>query len=766
MIDTSNGWTDGKTGRPATKLEWAKALAEGGFRVFPLHNPVFHGDGSVSCSCGDSECTHIGKHPRVSGYPEKATTDGKQIEKWWTRWPDANIGIRTGGDSRLFVIDEDGPEGKESMEHLQGELGYLPETLSVTTGREEGGRHYYFLAPEGCELHGTSGKIAPGIDTRALHNYVVAPGSVHETGKVYSWVDETVKLAELPIPWKDRLIELQGGEESRKVEKTEEVPGERTETLSKGKIPKGTRNATLTGLAGSYRQQNLSEGAALANLLEINRNGCLPPLPESEVKGIVKSVYRLYPAGQWSVSSYPYPLNDLGNARLMFDIFGEKILYCGELKSFFFWDGRRYRRCTESRIYQLAIDTSAILDQLARGIQDEALRCALQKHAKRSGSASAIRGMIDLFKNMPGTVRTPEDFNSDKGLLNLRNGTLDLRTQTLRLHDKKDLITLLAPADYDPQAECPLWQAFLDRIFSGDAGLIAYVQEKLGSCLMGGNPEQLFFIFHGEGSNGKSTLLDVIRSVLGDYSANTPVETILEKPFPSIPNDLARLAGKRLVTCTENDAGRRIAEGRIKELTGERSIMVRYMHSEFFEMDVDFKLFFSTNHRPLISDLGHGMWRRIDMIPFSVTIPEEEIDYRLGNKLVLEAPGILAWLVEGCMRWQARIEKNCQDSGKPQCVKNAIDDYKNEMDGIGSFIAERCEYEVDARSLFSATYEAYRSWCGSERIPVSKAAFSSRLKEKGYTIKAAGNSGSMTLFNLKLKDPLASSFQIEHPEGE
>jgi phage/plasmid primase, P4 family, C-terminal domain len=194
--------------------------------------------------------------------------------------------------------------------------------------------------------------------------------------------------------------------------------------------------------------------------------------------------------------------------------------------------------------------------------------------------------------------------------------------------------------------------------------------------------------------------------------------------------------------------------------------MVRYMHSEFFEMDVDFKLFFSTNHRPLISDLGHGMWRRIDMIPFSVTIPEEEIDYRLGNKLVLEAPGILAWLVEGCMRWQARIEKNCQDSGKPQCVKNAIDDYKNEMDGIGSFIAERCEYEVDARSLFSATYEIYRSWCGSERIPVSKAAFSSRLKEKGYTIKAAGNSGSMTLFNLKLKDPLESSFQIEPPEGE
>jgi putative DNA primase/helicase len=201
-------------------------------------------------------------------------------------------------------------------------------------------------------------------------------------------------------------------------------------------------------------------------------------------------------------------------------------------------------------------------------------------------------------------------------------------------------------------------------------------------------------------------------------------------------------------------AGERL---RSQGLAGEKAITVRFMHGEYFEMDIDFKLFFSTNHRPLISDLGHGMWRRIDMIPFNVTIPEAEIDYRLGNKLALEAPGILAWLVEGCMRWQARIERNSQGGGKPSSVKKAVDDYKNEIDGIGSFIADRCEDVTDARSLFSATYEAYRSWCGSERIPVSKGAFSSRLKERGYTIKAAGDNGSMTIFNLKFKDTLASS---------
>jgi putative DNA primase/helicase len=321
----------------------------------------------------------------------------------------------------------------------------------------------------------------------------------------------------------------------------------------------------------------------------------------------------------------------------------------------------------------------------------------------------------------------PDDFDKDPWLLNLLNGTLDLRSGRLRPHKPQDLITKLAPVQYDPQAKAPTWRAFLERIFAGNQSLIRFVQKTHGYALTGDAREQCLFIEHGAGSNGKSTKQNVISGILGDYACSTPAETLLTKRQEYIPNDIARLKGARFVTSIESAEGRKLNEPLIKTFTGGDRITARFLHREFFEFMPTFKIFIATNHKPMIRGGDHAIWRRIRLIPFTVTIPEGDQDKELPRKLLTEAPGILNWLIEGCLAWQR------EGLGVPDEVRTATEDYRVEMDILTAFITDCCVTGDGYRTGAAYLYGTYRGWCADNREdPLSQRAFGLALGERGF----------------------------------
>ena len=229
--------------------------------------------------------------------------------------------------------------------------------------------------------------------------------------------------------------------------------------------------------------------------------------------------------------------------------------------------------------------------------------------------------MIDVAKWLPGVAVSVGMFDRDPMLLNCSNGTLDLRNGEIRAHDPADLITKMVPVAYDPQATCPVWEAFVDRIMEGDRSKIEFLQRAVGYSLTGITSEQCLFVLHGPGANGKSTFMETIRELLADYAMHTTTSSLLQSKSSPIRNDLARLNGARCVSAVEIGMGKRLDEALVKQLTGGDQVTARFLYNEYFEYKPTFKLFIAANHKPDIQGVDHGIWRRIHLIPFNVTIP-------------------------------------------------------------------------------------------------------------------------------------------------
>ena len=321
----------------------------------------------------------------------------------------------------------------------------------------------------------------------------------------------------------------------------------------------------------------------------------------------------------------------------------------------------------------------------------------------------------------------PEQFDTDPWKLNIENGTLDLKTGELKEHEPKDYITKIAPVSYDAKATCPQWLEFLNTIFKSNVALIKFIQKAIGYSLTGLTVEQCLFIFFGSGANGKSTFDNTIRTLLGDYAQKTPMETFLVKRSDSISNDIARLQGSRFLSATEVEQGRRLAESLIKQLTGQDTVTARFLHAEFFEFVPAFKLFLSTNHKPIIRGTDHAIWRRIRLVPFEVTIPSDQQDIDLPHKLESELPGILNWALEGCKLWQS------EGLGMPEKIREAGLGYQVEMDSLASFFADRCVIEPRKLVKSSILYSEYKRWAEQEGEEIiSNRKFTARIIERGF----------------------------------
>ena len=429
-----------------------------------------------------------------------------------------------------------------------------------------------------------------------------------------------------------------------------------------------------------------------------------------------------------------YNLTDLGNARRLVHRHGRNLRYCWLWRKWLVWDGKRWVKDDTGEVYRLAKETvSSIYQEAAAAPNDEA-RKELGKHATRSEAGARIKEMVDLARSDVPVM--PDELDASPDLLNTESGTIDLRTGELREHRREDLITKIAPTTYRPDAAAPTWEAFLERVLPGE-DLRAFVQRAVGYSATGDTSEQCMFINYGGGANGKSTFQEAIAAALGDYAMRAPTEMLLAKRSDGVPNDVARLKGARFVSASETEEGRRLAESRIKDLTGQDTITARFMKAEWFDFAPTHKLWLSTNHKPEIRGTDAAIWRRIRLVPWAVTIPPAEQDKKLPIALRHELAGILAWVVRGCLQWRR------EGLQAPDEVRQATGEYRAEMDVLAGFLVECCELDTGHWEYAKDLYECYKRWCdeNGER-PEPQRKFGGRLGERGFQRDRGGSRGA------------------------
>jgi putative DNA primase/helicase len=346
-------------------------------------------------------------------------------------------------------------------------------------------------------------------------------------------------------------------------------------------------------------------------------------------------------------------------------------------------------------------------------ITDDRERQAAECHARRSESAAAIRAMLACCESERGITVIVAELDLDPWLLNCQNGTLDLRMGKLRPHSQGDRITKLCPVVFDANAPYPVFQRFIARILGDQPSLVTYVQRVLGYALTGFVSEKACFCLFGQGNNGKTTLLELVRHILGDYSAQVMIDSLMtrrsQESNASLA-DLADLRGARFVTTSETEEGQRLAEGKLKYLTGMSEIKTCRKYENPVTFAPTHKIFMDANHRPVVRGSDAAIWTRLKLIPFTVSIPNDEIDKNLLNKLKGEAPGVLAWLVEGCLAWQR------EGLAEPDGVSAAVKSWKSEDDPYKEFFEDECEFGPTASVPVATLWVAFRTWADANGI--------------------------------------------------
>ena len=482
-------------------------------------------------------------------------------------------------------------------------------------------------------------------------------------------------------------------------------------------VGEGERDNSTAKYAGYLLARGLPVEKVQELILEWNKLN-RPPLETTDIERIVGSVARAekenHPEGRKRAKTEEDEQGDILAAKQFVEKFGDEFLYCDTWKKWLVWDGMRWADDKLLRVF----GSSTVI--------------AAASEVKRH-KAERISSTLKVAQPMLAVAA--EDFNKNQWTLNCPNGALDLKEFKLTEHRRKDLNTSLCPTPYDPEAKCPLWEKFLLEIMDGNVAVVSYLQKLAGYALTGVIREHVLPIAYGSGANGKSTFLKTLRKVMGsDYAAESAPDLLLTKDRNAHPTERAGLAGKRLVTTIEVEDGRHMAENLVKQLTGGDEIQVRRMRENFWALEPTWKIFMATNNRPEIKGMDFGIWRRIRLIPFAVTIPPAGQDSTLGDKLAAEAPGILAWAVRGCQEWQ---KTGLQD---PPVVMDATNDYKVDSDIMGRFFSDCCVILPTLRASAGTLYELFKGWYETEfnGEPMSGTAFGRRLGEHGFQVEKIG----------------------------
>ena len=419
-----------------------------------------------------------------------------------------------------------------------------------------------------------------------------------------------------------------------------------------------------------------------------------------------------------------FPNDDSGNAERFHAIHGENFHYHRDSGTWLKWNGIRWTEANDE-VMQAFIATMRKLAVQAGNYYDIGTGKDVSKHAFKSCDLPKVKAGIELARSIPNVSITSSMLDHDQMLVCAENAVIDLRTGKEIPADRGQLITKQIGTRFDPAATCPQWESFLETVTGGDKELILFLQTAIGYTLTGLTSEQCLFFLHGKGQNGKGVFTTIIEALLGDYSQTAPESLfVVNKNGGGIPNDLARLVGCRLSVAAELDESASFAESRLKSLTGSDTITARFLHKEYFDFAPTHKFWISGNHKPAIKGTDMGIWRRIRLIPFTVTIPEEKKDKRLTEKLKSEMPGILNWAIAGCLRWQSEGLK------VPSCVKRATEEYRAAEDVVGQFISEATALsgEVTKADL----HQHYLTWCDKSgiRTKLTSRKFNDRIAER------------------------------------
>ncbi|MDA8729753.1 phage/plasmid primase, P4 family [Alphaproteobacteria bacterium] len=433
-----------------------------------------------------------------------------------------------------------------------------------------------------------------------------------------------------------------------------------------------------------------------------------------------------------------YPCTDTGNMERFVDHHQGYLRSLGTIKTWLVWDGTRWKPSDYAEVFKFALETVQSIKteiEQAAGLTDAQ---NLKKWSVASESNSKTMAMLDMAAKHPSLVAKASSFDKQKMKLNCLNGVVDLGTGQLNQRTSDDLHTKVIGTNFNPKAKCPNFDKFIKEVFGGDGELISWIQRAFGYSLTGSVQEQVLFICYGTGANGKSTLLETISKILGDYSTNADFEMFLsnQKSDVRVMEAVGELKGIRLALASEVDASKRFNESLVKRLTGGDTLRGTKLQMGAFQFEPQHKLWFLCNHIPFARDGSHGFWRRIKILPFAQQFQGSSLDSALPDKLWAEREGILAWMIRGAAVWSNELQKTNGTTGLGPCkaIDQSIEEYRYDNDLSARFIEDCLVRDNDFGSVGARElYIAYQSWWSdnSDEDTPSEGIFSRRMEERG-----------------------------------
>lgn len=755
-------------------LDHAITYARAGLPVIPLHGILEDG----TCTCGKERCHSPGKHPRTPNGLKDATTDPKQLRKWWgdTRWPNASIG---GVGGRYLCLDIDAKsDGFSSLGRLIESHAPLPDTAVVTTGEYEGtrGRHYWFRVPDDYdETPGTRAGVRAGIDIRCAGGYAVLPPSPHASGVQYTWeVGSIEECADAP-PWILGLVPEFVTGDSHWTPNTDFRMSKAVKQFLQGELEvaigeqrdflvAAARSVLTTGRDIETTASLLWEGYDGNGGIENCEWGDEPWTPE-EVYALVSDIYAKPPTSplEKDFTAAEYTFDDAGNAqRLIASCKEGELIHTPEDGRWYIWNQERGQFTPDSGSW-LHLRWIEIANELGKGAsvaRSETEAKALMQHAKTSRMKPRIDAAVSIASRM---VSTPlRHLDRDPFLLGVANGVVDLRDGTLYEESPEDLITQRSPVDYDTSAKSSLLTDFLKRTIP-DKELRQFLQLVVGYTLTGITDEQVFFYVYGRPASGKTTILETLKHVMGTYATKAETATFMRggaRSGNAPTEDLARLVGKRFVYTTEVEQDERLAVSLVSALVGGESIAARFLHAQTFEYKPQFKLWIGANDLPRVPGSARsGLWRRIKVVPFDQAVPKEERDPLLARKLrePEAASAFLSWAVEGAALWHERYAQG-ESLIEPAVVQEETEKYERESDHVNMYATEALDHTGDQadRVPVADMFGHYQRWCDREGRTSrrTQGQLSRSLRDLDYERKNARHDGQVQScwIGVKLKD--------------
>jgi putative DNA primase/helicase len=506
----------------------------------------------------------------------------------------------------------------------------------------------------------------------------------------------------------------------------------------------GHRNEVGFDLACQLRDLGMSRDAVVDAMTEyqeaVEHDGD-PPYEHSEMVDTVNSVFGRAkrnapgtpPGGEKGAVHVggEFPWSDLGNGRRLVQAHGERLRYVHAWKRWLVWDGTRWIISEGDEVIRLMNDVLEGMALEAAGITDEERREQFRKFVTRSQGINARRNALASASVEEGVPVLLDELDADPWLLNVRNGTLDLRTGELLAHDPKRLITKLAPVEWDPKAKCPTFGAFIKRAFADDEEMLAWLNQIVGYSLTGSVQEKAYFTLLGQTDAGKTVFVKTMQRLLGsDYAQQLESSELMMRRLGGGGHNegIADLKGKRFASISEPATGAKLDVAAIKHITGGGRVRASRKHEHAFEFQPEAKIFIDTNHDVGISDTDDSIWNRTTVVEFNVQIPLEEQDQDLETKLAMELAGILRWAVAGCLAWQRAGKLS-----KPAKAVEAEARYREDQDPLGDFFDECCVFGPDREEYGKTLRTRYVDWCEENKIRfiLSDQAWHAALKARG-----------------------------------